>query len=450
MNRNRSWVRTTLVEHTTVDARPTPVRRRTARAWPVLLVWVGVVLAARYALVDLVQSGAHLRIPFPPLDAALDWRPGWELLLPVALGAVVVAGAPRAIARWSWTRLVVAASAVSALWGVALALLDGVDGVVGSVTLKNEYFLDVHRVGDPFTFLRGFTDHLARYRIHVQGHPPGYLLLLSVFDRVGLGHAGFVAGIEIAGGAVAVAAVLVAVREVAGEHVARHSAPFVAVAPLAIWMTTSADAFYAGVGAGAVALVVLATGRDGRRADVLAVVGGLLFGVLAFLSYGLVLLAVLPIGVAIARRRVRPLVVATLAVGLVVAAFALAGFWWFEGLAATRARYDAGVASRRPYAAFLLADLACLAIALGPAIAVALARLRDRRPWWLVGGAIVAVGIAALSGMSKGEVERIWLPFSVWVLPAGYVLSARSRPSPWLALQVAFTIGLQTLVRSPW
>ncbi len=222
------------------------------------------------------------------------------------------------------------------------------------------------------------------------------------------------------------------------------------MAPVAIWVATSADAFYAGVSVWAVALVILATGRTGRRRDVYAVVGGLLFGVTAFLSYGLVLLAVVPAVVAVRRRQLRPLVVAGFGAAVVFGVFALAGFWWFDGLAATRARYFAGVASRRPDLAFLLANAACFAIALGPALAVALGRLRDRRVWLVVGAALLAVGIAWVSGMSKGEVERIWLPFAMWVLPAGVVLGLGARRSQWLALQVGFTIGLQTLVRSPW
>jgi hypothetical protein len=450
MNRIGDRLRIVPVAQTTAVPRRHDVPGRVTPAWPALIAWLAVIVAARLVLVDLVDSGAHLRIPFPPLDAALDWRPGWALLLPATVGLVAVVAGARWAREARWTRLVVGASLSAAIWGISLALLDGTHGIVGSVTLKNEYFLDVSRVGDPLRFLREFAGHLAEYRIHVQGHPPGYLLLLSGLDRVGLGSPWVVAGIEIAAASSAVAAVLLAVREVASEAAARAAAPFVALAPIAIWTTTSADAFYLGVGAWAVALVVLATGTRGSRARSCAVGGGLLFGVTAFLSYGLVLLALVPLGVAICRRRVRVLVHAAAAASTVFVAFALAGFWWFDGLAATHDRYAAGVASRRPYWPFLLANVACLAIALGPAIAVALGRQRDRRLWLLIGGALAAIAIAALSGMSKGEVERIWLPFAVWVLPAGAVLAGGRRAGAWLSVQVVFTMFVQTLVRSPW
>ena len=98
--------------------------------------------------------------------------------------------------------------------------------------------------------------------------------------------------------------------------------------------------------------------------------------------------------------------------------FGAVGFSWFAGLAATRHEYLVGVASRRPYRYFLFADLAAFALALGPAAVVAIARLRDRRVWLLVGAALGAIAVADLSGMSKAEVERIWLPFVPWALLA--------------------------------
>jgi hypothetical protein len=246
--------------------------------------------------------------------------------------------------------------------------------------------------------------------------------------------------------------VLVSVREVAGELAARRAAPFVVLAPAAIWVATTADAFYAGVAAWAVALVVLATGRSGVRSGTYALAGGALFGVTAFLSYGLVLLAVVPAAVSWRRRRVELLVVAAAGACAVGLAFLAAGFSWLDGLVATRDRYFAGVGSRRPYLDFLVADAAAFGIALGPATVVALARLRDRRMLVLVGAALVAVGLAMMSGMSRGEVERIWLPFAIWLLPAGAVLAAaRDRvASGWLGLQAATAIAVTTVVKTPW
>jgi hypothetical protein len=54
-----------------------------------------------------------------------------------------------------------------------------------------------------------------------------------------------------------------------------------------------------------------------------------------------------------------------------------------------------------------------------------------------------------ISGMSKGEVERIWLPFTVWLLPAGAALSA-GRASRWLGLQAAIAIVVAATVRTSW
>ncbi len=79
-----------------------------------------------------------------------------------------------------------------------------------------------------------------------------------------------------------------------------------AVAPVAIWVATSADAFFAGVGAWAVTLAILATGRSGGRRVAYGIAGGVLFGITAYLSYGLVLLALIPAVVALAPAPLRP------------------------------------------------------------------------------------------------------------------------------------------------
>ncbi len=67
--------------------------------------------------------------------------------------------------------------------------------------------------------------------------------------------------------------------------------------------------------------------------------------------------------------------------------------------------------------------------------------------WLLAGGALVALAAADLSGMSKGETERIWLHLVPWLLVATAALRG-SRG--WLAAQVALALALQLTVRSPW
>ena len=137
-------------------------------------------------------------------------------------------------------------------------------------------------------------------------------------------------------------------------------------------------------------------------------------------------------------------------IAVVFGVFAAAGFWWFAGLRATRVEYLESVARVRPAWLFVWANLAAFAVAVGPAVWVGLARLRDRRLWLLVGGAAIAVALADLSLLSKGEVERIWLPFAPWIVLAVAALGARRERRSWLGVQAAFAVVIQLWVASPW
>ena len=202
--------------------------------------------------------------------------------------------------------------------------------------LPGAYLLDVPRVGNPLTFLAHFNEHIDNYGVHARAHPPGFILLLWGLDAIGLRGSGWAAALVIAVACSAVPAVLLATREVAGESTARLVAPFLVLSPVALYIATTPDALFAGVGAWAVALVVLATGRKGRAADAFALGGGIAFGITLMFSYGLALLAAVPLAVAGARRRWRPLAVAALGAAAVLALFALAGFSWFEGMFVAR------------------------------------------------------------------------------------------------------------------
>jgi hypothetical protein len=418
----------------------------------VLVTWVALIALAVAWGEHVVHTGRWLRLGAPPLAGEYQWRIGVDALAAAVTAVALVVAAPIVARRASWRGLLAFSAFASLGWAVTLALVDGWGGLTEPLVPK-QYIRTVPLVGDPHTFLATFAARLPDYNIHTQGHPPGMVLLLWALDRLGLGGTGWNAALVFGGGALAAPAALSAAREVAGEASARAAAPFLVLLPAGIWWT-SGDALFAGVSAVAILLVVRATGRVGRPAVLDAVAGGVLFGVAAFLSYGLVLLGCVPLVVAVARRRLDAIAVAAAGALLVVLAFLAFGFWWPEGLAATHERYYAGVASRRPYEYFVFGNVAAFALALGPAVAVAVAALRDRRLWLLVGGALAAVALADLSGMSKAEVERIWLPFVPWVALATAALVAGTRGVSagrgWLGLQAASGFLLQVAVRSPW
>ena len=67
----------------------------------------------------------------------------------------------------------------------------------------------------------------------------------------------------------------------------------------------------------------------------------------------------------------------------------------------------------------------------------------------LVAAAATAVVLADLSRMSKGEVERIWLPFVPWLLLSAVALPERWR-RPALALQLVTALLVQHLLYTSW
>ena len=70
---------------------------------------------------------------------------------------------------------------------------------------------------------------------------------------------------------------------------------------------------------------------------------------------------------------------------------------------------------------------------------------------WPIVGAASRRSCSPMSGLSEGEVERIWLPFIPWVASAA-VAYARDplAPAGWLLAQAITAVALQALVRSPW
>ena len=161
---------------------------------------------------------------------------------------------------------------VAMAWTWSLALIDGWHrGIARRLTTRYEYLPVIDRFDDIGATLRDFTRHILldspdHWPPHVAGHPPAATLTFVRLDRIGLGGGAWAGVFCITVGASAAAAVLVTVRALADEALARRAAPFLVLAPAAVWMGTSADGYFAAVAAWAVALLALAvTGGAGSR-----------------------------------------------------------------------------------------------------------------------------------------------------------------------------------------
>ncbi|MDB1088609.1 hypothetical protein PJ985_13635 [Streptomyces sp. ACA25] len=440
---------------------------------------VAVLLFATAAVVGVaVNTDGRLFLHWPPLYAWWDPHLGPGTPMALVVAGVTVLHGPSLAQRLSWGRLLGVSVAGSLAWMFSLAMIDGWQrGIAGRLEARHEYLAAVDRTEDVGHFLRTYTDHILltspdNWPVHVAGHPPAALLTFSGLDRIGLGGGAWAAMFVLVTAATAAAAVLVTVRTLAGEDLARRAAPFMVLVPAAVWMGVSADAWFAAVAAWAIALLALsATGRT-RWPRAAALGSGLLFGLLLYLSYGLVLMGLLGLTVLLAARTWRPLPWLVLGVLAWVAVFTAAGFWWFDGYFLLVERYYQGAARLRPYEYFVWANLATQVVTAGTATVVGLRRAavalpdtaregvrslwRERRPVsgrtaliLLVSAAVLIMLLASLSGMGKAETERIWLPFVLWAVPATALLP-RGWHRGWLAAQAAVALTVNHLLFTGW
>ncbi|NJQ17688.1 hypothetical protein HCN52_22800, partial [Streptomyces bohaiensis] len=65
----------------------------------------------------------------------------------------------------------------------------------------------------------------------------------------------------------------------------------------------------------------------------------------------------------------------------------------------------------------------------------------------LAGAALLTVVVADVSGMSKAETERIWLPFLLWLVPACALLGG---VRGWLLAQAGLALAVNHLLLTSW
>lgn len=428
-----------------------------------MLAWAGLiavsVLWGRHLL-----PGGELNVKAPPFQGVYRLRLA-SVVPALAFAAVSVVVLPLACRLLPWRRMLLLSWVGAVLWAVLLAFWDGHRSLASAIARRHEYLPAVAQAGeDPLAWLGSFAERAAAgdHPLHVNGHPPLMVLVLWAWDRLtfsgaGLSSPGWAATLMIAVGSSAVVAVAVTLRGLGDERSARAAMPFLVLGPFAITVATSADAFFLGVGAWAAAALALGVRR---RRPTLLLAGGLLTGALPYLSYGLLPLgAVLVAAVVLAVRagpRGRPqpwtgamlaaLVAGLLAVGVLMT---LGGFWWPDGVAATGQVWEDGQARFRPYGYAFLADFAVLAVLVGPATAAGVVRRPRTVPAVLAGAGLLGVLSLALSGVTRLEVERIWLPYAPWMVTVCAALPPSGRRW-WLAANAACALVFQALVLDVW
>ncbi len=278
-----------------------------------LVAWVLVVTLGRTWGLLLIEQGREIVLYTPPVLGGYRPSVPTAVWIPALTGLAAIVGVPRAAAalRWGWALVVATLSAIA--WWVSLALVDGTAGLTRGLFWREDFAEVVPRAAaSPGGFLRDFVASVPDHPIAVRAHPPGFPLLLALLERIGLSGPNWAVVLVVVGAAAAVPAVLLATRAVAGEAAARRALPFVVVMPAGLWIVTSADGLFMGAAAWVVALMALACTHPGRRADVFAVLAGLMASFVALQSYGLVLMAVPVVLIAWWAGRARPVLVASI------------------------------------------------------------------------------------------------------------------------------------------
>lgn len=414
-----------------------------------------------------------VRVHWPPLHA--DWEPRFSLLtLPaIAIGVLLWLALPHLAQRLSWRPLLLVAYAGTWVWTMALALTEGTNGLARVFERPQEYIFDAKRVGSISTMMHTFIERIPygpdNWKVHVAGHPPGALLYFVGLDRIGVTDPFWIGVVCVTIASTAIVAVLITLRVLSDAELAHGAMPWIVLAPTAVWMGVSGDAVFTAVAAWGLALLAIAA--TSNRA-LPAVGAGLLLGLCVYLSYGLPLLGILALTVLIIARSWRPLPWALGGALVVAAVFTAAGFNWLKAYPVLVERYHAGMAGDRPYVYWVWANIAAWAFTVGVAVwaafPYALRALRDRSPQassqaddrgaigpgarvlaQLAAAVLLTIAIATLSGMSKAEVERIFLPFTIWIVALPLLL-----PRPWhrplLLSQVVIALCVQQLVLTRW
>ena len=380
-------------------------------------------------------GGAELGLPAPPFIGR--WAIGVDLVWALA-AAALLAGAvwlaprllavpPLAFAAAIFALTLAARLALGAAnrgpdeWSRVFAL-DGFEG-------PNEYLpaLAALQYGAGW-FLDRFAELVPALPVHSAGHPPGLLL---VMHWAGIDTPGELAALCLASGALVAPLAYATARAVLPERESRIAGLLTALAPsVLLFGATSADAVYAALGV--LAAWPLASPRPGAR-----LAGAALLALGTFFAWSLLAVGAWAAMLAWRRGGVRDMLALGLLCGAVlltahVAVAAATGYDPIGALRATETVYRFGIADRRPYWYWLPGSPTAFLLMLGLPVAwYALRALGVGEDTAIAVFAVIAV--AAVTGFTKAEVERIWL----FLAPLVCIAAATAVPARGLRLVLA-------------
>ncbi len=434
---------------------PWPVRRDNPAGIKDAARWLAVVAAGLGLSALAVALHARLGTASAPFTGSYRLKLEIGSLLAPLVAVLVLAGVRRGVhERLPWRWLLLASYVAAAGWALGLASVDGGNGLAGPVRAPAGYLSDVDTVGsDPAAFLRDFVDRAGAHTVSTRQHPPGPVLLLWGLVRLGIRSPVALGLLITLLGCLSVPLVAVAVRSLCREPAARRLLPVLVLAPYAVWLAVSLDAVTLAFGAGAVACGVV--GSEARRSPLWAVGAGVLLGVGALFSYSVGWLAISLIVVYFVRRRPILNMISGGAALIPLSLAQLAGFVWTDGLTAAQADFSLRVDPHRSWLVWAALDVFLLAIACGPAVAASARKIRRTPGWPFAVGAGLAVTFAIVSGLSRGEVERSFLPFFPWLLVAAVAPEpGRTDPAPTPLLLVALgavtAVVIEAVLRTAW
>jgi hypothetical protein len=429
------------------------------RQWRDAVVWI-VLAGVGLGLTALaVRGGAQLGTASAPFLGAYRWQVGPGSVLAPAVAALVVLVAARGwLETRGWTVTIWWGYLAALGWALSLALVDGAAGLTRALSSPEEYPADVAAVGDdPVGFVRQFTAHVPAMSVATRGHPPGPVLLLWAFQRIGVTDRLALGLLLTALGTLTVPLVLAVVRGVCGETPARRFLPVLVLAPYAVWTAVSLDAVVAALGAAMVAAGVRASadGRTGWSAAGWGTVAGLVAGIGALFSYAAPWLGLSLVCLYFARRRPLLIMASGLAALVPVLSADALGFSWVEGLRLAHQDWSSRVEPYRSVLWWSGISLVALLLAAGPPLVASLRKVRNTPGWPFLIGAGAAVLFSVLAGLARGGVEHAWLPFFPWLAVAAVAPERQAGPavrSPLLLAGLGSVVALvvEAVLATPW